>query len=379
MLEGFKPRDGNDLAQMAGLKMGDCALFRLNLVSTGVRGGTVLVPHNSRHGDFLRENHLKKAKLTEQQSQVPFLHPRFRERSRPKRVYSVWAEPNSDNSVYAPVRVSEDGTCYVSVYPHLADFETGNVAPLYEQIQMDFPDLKSQIEMRLEFADAIWEYAPGSTGNEVTQSWFSGRAEEFLAWHYSQSAGRILAEAPELSDGLSADNAELLDKHLSRVGAMPYATYAQSLERFYLAKYAEVLVLEGAELDNAILAVKDQIETFGDAYPDGQKNLKRLLAAKAKVDASFAELNSGSTAASLVKSVGRLLLDSERLCDDVLLANPLLQTPLIMTRGEIELRSNWIVKDAYGQEVVTLSPTNPNGQITTIHRAAESLNRIDLD
>jgi len=35
VLAGFKSRDGNDLAQMAGLKKGDCALFRLDLVSTG--------------------------------------------------------------------------------------------------------------------------------------------------------------------------------------------------------------------------------------------------------------------------------------------------------------------------------------------------------
>jgi len=388
VLEGFKTRDGNDLAQMAGLRKGDCALFRLDLASAGTRMSTVLVPHSSRHGTFLRESQLKNAKLTEERSKVPFLHPRYREKGRPKRVFSVRAEPNSDNSVYAPVRVSEDGTCHVSVYPNLVGIESGNAAPLphrgihtrlYERIGQDFPDVKSQVEMKLEFDDAIWEYAPGSTGNEVAQSWFSGRAEEFLAWHYSQSVERILAEASALTQGLSAANAERLEKHLARVKALPYATCAQALERFYLAKYAEVLVLEGRELDNAVLAVKDQVETFGNAYPNGRKNLKRLLDAKAKVDASFAELNSGASAAALVESVGRLLLDSDGLRDDVLLANPLLQTPLIMTRGEISLRANWIGKDAYGKEVVTLGPAHPNGKITTIHMAAESLNRIDLD
>ncbi len=131
----------------------------------------------------------------------------------------MFTQPNSDNSVYAPVSVSEDGTCYVSVYPHLADFEPGNTAPLYERIGKHFPDLKSQVEMKLEFSDAIWEYAPGSTGNEVAQSWFSGRAEEFLAWHYSQSVNRILEEASALGQRLSAANAERLEKHLARVQA----------------------------------------------------------------------------------------------------------------------------------------------------------------
>ncbi len=78
VLERFKTRDGNDLAQMAGLKRGDCAVFRLDLASTGPSGKTVLVPHSSWHGTFLRESQLKKAKLTELESQVPFLHPRYR-------------------------------------------------------------------------------------------------------------------------------------------------------------------------------------------------------------------------------------------------------------------------------------------------------------
>jgi len=392
-LEGLKSRDGNDLAKMAGLKKGDCAIISVTFKVVVQGGGApIKVPYNLEYGKFVTKGALKDATLKKLESEVPFIFPRYREEVRPKRLSYVLTSRGNQKprsvTIYSPVKVSDDGTCFLSIYPNLIPIENGLQAPLayrgiqarlFQRMQNDFPDTKSLTEMKLEFTDAIWQDAPGATGNKYAQSWLTGRGKQFLKWHYDKSVETLLAKESDLSKKLSAKDAKIIKQYFASIKPLDHTNHEQSLERFYRAKYVELLIQGHKSLDDTIAAVKDQIETFGASYPTGEDNLQMLLDEKAKADEAFSAFTSGATSESLVESMGELLLNIEPICNTILLKNPLLDAPLLATKGDIKLSNNWLSNDQYGKEIVRFSSAHPDAEETTLHTAAASINSIDLD
>jgi len=119
--------------------------------------------------------------------------------------------------------------------------------------------------------------------------------------------------------------------------------------------------------DSLRLAISDLMQTFGDKYPRGQEFLDRLAA-----------LNAAG------KDGGE---DLQKLRQEVLLANPLLDFDrlLVVRRaGHMGLPQNWqddtsIPAKGYDNEIATLSPVAPGGQLKTLYRPADGRFVGDLD
>jgi len=385
-LPDFKVRDGNDLAKMAGLKKGDCALLRINFPSDKRprnRFGLVIA-HSMAYGKLTSEAGIRNAPIKKFPMNTPFLHPNMLKATKPA---MVWAKANK-NRLYTPVKVSDDGTCLVSITPSDNGIASGNGAPLpypdmpqrlYNRIMKDFSDTTSQVEMRLEFFDAIWDSAPGAEANKYAKSWFTGRSEEFLTWHYNKSVETMVAEAPEQVNSLPAAIGENYIDHLKRVEKIGNATYQEALERFQLAKFAELILREYIAATNTIEAVSDQIATYGDSYSKGKSNLKQLEKQKDKIGAVISGLQPDTSVVSLTEVASDLLFGTKQMCDDILIQNPALGSTLLMTKGTIKPTPNWTSNDAYGKELVTFNPVNPKETERTIYTSEKSINSIDLD
>jgi len=387
-LPEFKVRAGNDLAKMAGLKKGDCALLRINFPGTKKsRKTNTIVAHSMEYGRLTSVGGIRNAKIEKFPMDTPFLHPNLLKMLKRTMPNMRW-NTGKKNRLYTPVKVSDTGTCFVSVTPVVHGIASGNGAPLphedmpqrlYNRIMKDFPDSQSQLEMKLEFADAIWASAPGAQANKYAEGWFAGRSEEYLSWHYNKSVETMIAEAPELVKSLPATMGESYINHLKRVEKMESAIYLEALKRFQLAKFAELIVREYKATANTIEAVSDQIVTYGDLYSKGKSNLKQLEEQKGKLGTVVSELHPDSSFASLTESASELLLGTKQMCDDILVQNPALGSTLLMTKGAIKLTANWTSNDAYGNEIVTFNPVNPKETERTIYTSEKSINSIDLD
>ena len=107
------------------------------------------------------------------------------------------------------------------------------------------------------------------------------------------------------------------------------------------------------------LAIGDLVGTFGEKYPKGGEYLKRLDALEARL--------------AVDDPAARTAL--EALAGEALLANPLLAFDKLIVRRTVDLGlpANWqsnssLRKSNYDNEIATLSPVNPKGKLTTLHR-----------
>jgi len=382
-LPDFKPYAGNDLAEMAGLKKGECAILRIEFKRPPNNSGKskdIHVAYGLQYGKL----HSKTAgvDLAAFKKDTPFVHPSF-----PSGNIINHTINGEMSMLYSGVKVSEDGTCIVSVTPHPRNVALARDVPysdleskLYARLMQDFTDLKSKVQMKLEFNDMIWNGAPGSVTHPTVRGWIAGSEQESFSWLYNGSTERIIAGAAERAKKLSSVNAKLFLAHIDRVKAMPHTNYEQSLERFYLAKSVDMLVSATVKMNNAFLSVEDQVKTFGSAYKNGPENLKVVEQFRTQVANAFVNFKSGVRSDELLNSVGKLLLDTDVTYNRVLLENPLLNTPLVMVKGPMNIHQNWMSNDEYGKEIVTLSSVKPDGEVKQIYKSDElTLNRIDLD
>jgi len=107
------------------------------------------------------------------------------------------------------------------------------------------------------------------------------------------------------------------------------------------------------------LAIDDLIKTFGTTYPKGGEYLKRLDKLKVRLAAN------DPTARA----------DLETLATEALLENPLISFDRLIVRraADLGLPANWqsncsLGKKNYDNEIATLSPVHPAGELTTLYR-----------
>jgi len=125
-------------------------------------------------------------------------------------------------------------------------------------------------------------------------------------------------------------------------------------------------------LESLGLAIEDLIATFGDAYPDGPKFLRRWRALwKVRGDRSPA-----------VEAQFR------KLRDEALLANPLLDFRRLLVlkrkRGQLGLPTNdkcntCLKRSGYDNELAVLSPVRPEGQLATVFRPSDGAYVGEMD
>ena len=119
----------------------------------------------------------------------------------------------------------------------------------------------------------------------------------------------------------------------------------------------------GGASESLRLAINDLITTFGDRYPKGKEYLAQLEA----IDADETE-------------------GLEELRREALLANPLLNFDkllLIKRRGNLGLPHNWqgncVMRGSFDNEIMTLSPVRPGGELTTVYRPENKSFVGDID
>jgi len=119
------------------------------------------------------------------------------------------------------------------------------------------------------------------------------------------------------------------------------------------------------------LAIEDLIETFGAKYPKGTEYLKRLEEIETRLTPN------DKTAQA----------DLESLAKEALLANPLLDFERLIVRktADLGLPRNWqsnasLRTSNYDNEIATLSPVDPEGNLTTVFRPEEGADFVgDID
>jgi formylglycine-generating enzyme required for sulfatase activity len=135
------------------------------------------------------------------------------------------------------------------------------------------------------------------------------------------------------------------------------------------------------------LAVNDLIQTFGDRYPNGPKWRTQLADLSNYSDAAYYSVRNGlqnGDAAVLPQAEAIIALARE-----ILLANPLLDFDrLLLVKRNVQnlgLPNNWegnsdLPPRGYDNEIVTLSPISPQGELRTLYRPpnGEFVGDVDL-
>jgi formylglycine-generating enzyme required for sulfatase activity len=120
------------------------------------------------------------------------------------------------------------------------------------------------------------------------------------------------------------------------------------------------------------LAIDDLMKTYGSEYPQGEEYLERLEQLESRLAA-----NDQSAQADL-----------DALAEEALLANPLLDFDQLIVRRttNLGLPSNWQSNASlnknikYDNEIATLSPVGPTGDLTTVYRSEEETEFVgDID
>jgi formylglycine-generating enzyme required for sulfatase activity len=123
-----------------------------------------------------------------------------------------------------------------------------------------------------------------------------------------------------------------------------------------------------------VMAIDDLTRTFGDRYPKGSEYLARAKRYGASLPRIIDALKAGDV------SVADEAAEFQAFQRKALLDNPLLDfDKLLLTRGSIGLSSNWGGSNRLGNELVSLSPVSPDGEVTVLHKGTVSSFDLSFD
>ncbi len=229
-------------------------------------------------------------------------------------------------------------------------------AQIWGFVQRDFRDAADQRRMRWEREDGVWaaDWKPGDLGAIAVSYATATRPQASL----DAKAGELAATAKTARD-------------LEAVREIYYR--ARAIEEM-------AATVEGLNFTPLRLAINDLSESFGPKYPNGKRYLAQLDALE-KLALSAAE-EGAAGAEKLAEVVDRY----ETLRNEALLANPLLDFEkllLIKRRGNLALPQNWqgncVMRGGYDNEIATLSPVRPGGELTTVYRPEKNVFVGDVD
>lgn len=250
---------------------------------------------------------------------------------------------------------------------------------LWDWLANEFSEKQSREEMRWEKEDQVLE-----------ADWASGDFKA-LARRYAKASHRVQA--------LSEQAMQLAEKADDAAGL-------EAVRRVYHESRAldEAMTRSGALGFEALrLAIRDLVSTFGNKYSHGPDYLKRL--SELEQDLSAVRGKAKLDELALLKRVAALVGDFDRLQQESLLANPLLdfQKLLLIKRkpqGDPR-RSTWAdrglgeylgmprqssftiatmnPKQEWENEIAVLSPVRPDGQLTTLYRPDSPRLVTDID
>jgi formylglycine-generating enzyme required for sulfatase activity len=123
-----------------------------------------------------------------------------------------------------------------------------------------------------------------------------------------------------------------------------------------------------------VMALEDLTRTFGDKFPNGEKYLARAKRYEGELSRIVEALKRGDA------SVADEASEYQAFQRKALLENPLLDfDKLLLTRGSIGLSSNWGGPNRLGNELVSLSPVSPDGEVTVLHKGTVSSFDLSFD
>ncbi|MBT4818636.1 MAG: SUMF1/EgtB/PvdO family nonheme iron enzyme [Lentisphaerae bacterium] len=283
-------------------------------------------------------------------------------------------------AIVAILRVREDGTCpfWFSLHALKGPKTPGTFSRriyrrqnLYRQLQERFPDPLSQAEIAWEREDSIWMRFTRRAMSRIDwhlTDWPTSRPDFLVAQYNAARATRLQA----LQES-TASAPEALVSHLKQaVGQAetpPAQTIADARKAYYAIAALQDMAAAANQIHSARLAVTDQQATFGTDYPKADEKLARITTLEKQIAALLAEKVQPGT-----ETVTRLLAlksDISTVARDILLTNPLLGFErLLMIKGGPGFSSNWGGANRLGNEVVSLSPVAPDGELTTVYKGS---------
>ncbi|MFC1497406.1 SUMF1/EgtB/PvdO family nonheme iron enzyme [Verrucomicrobiota bacterium] len=239
---------------------------------------------------------------------------------------------------------------------------------LFDKVKQAFPATRHQAEIEWDILAAVWptkfDWVPGSRDCMKT------RYERFEA-----SQIFMLEQNIAFADGpMRAIIDQFLEENIS-TGERSLQEIAQSSYKYIMLREAVAMT---RTLKSATLAIKDQIKTFKDQYPNGKKYLAEIE----QIGNEFEKWQKSGLAKKqdTLNSLFPIYNKAQEAQSRILLDNPLLKfDKLLLAKGDISLQSNWKGANKLGDELVSLSPVAPDGKLTTVHEGAISSYELDWD
>ena len=256
----------------------------------------------------------------------------------------------------------------------------GRRMQLYDKLKSQFTDLASLTQIKWEQSDSIWvcfERRAMAGREYFPTDWAPGKPEQVLVGQYAAAVViRLAAIEKELTTIEPAIKARV-EPWLTQfqAGKAP-ETPDEARKRYYAVAAIQDAMAEHHKIESMRLAVKDQQETFGERYPKGSEYLKRADALEEQMNAAWGRILAGAddALASLVAVREKVAAEGK----EILLANPLLAfDKLLLGRGGPGFASNWGGPNHIGNELVTLSPVKPDGQIAVVYKGS-GISDMDL-
>ncbi|MBE3068754.1 MAG: hypothetical protein IMZ66_00800, partial [Planctomycetes bacterium] len=293
----------------------------------------------------------------------------------------AWAlrEKPGPYHLMAALPVAKDGQCnlWFMPQPPMSKPGAGNRQErvsqrgrFFDKLKTDFPDAVSLMQIRWEQQDSIWlrfERRSMAGREYFPTDWAPGRPLVLVSQYNTFAAERAATVEKELDTIEPAIRARAEPWLATFRTSKAPDTLAEARQRYYGVAAVQESMATHHRIESMRLAVRDQMETFGDRYAKGEEYLKRIAALTAEMDAAWAKiLPGGADASALAAGVsGKVAAEGK----DILLANPLLGfDKLLLGKGGPGFASNWGGPNSIGSELVTLSPVKPDGQITAIYK-----------
>lgn len=240
---------------------------------------------------------------------------------------------------------------YFSTDPVPGDAASKRRAELWRWLERDFP--ADRVAIGWEREDGIWE-----------EDWPPGQREP-LAERYRPRVRGAAWQA-----------------RAAAVRGLPDVRAVYLLSRRAEAAAAKLTSLN---LEAVLLAIDDLIHSFGDRYARGREFRDSVERAGAAAAAAMVRASAGDPAAVAEAEGAVDALDRAR--SEALLANPLLDFDrllLVRRRGNLGLPANWqgnssLGTRGYDNELMTLSPVRPDGELTSLYRPESGRFVGDLD
>ena len=299
-----------------------------------------------------------------------------------------WAHKPGEYQLLVRAEADAAGSCPLWLAPHISGGarSAGSVQTrlsrrqsLYGRVRRDFPDAASATQIGWEETDTIWlRYKRLQMAGKLwfLTDWCKG-APSFLVEQYGRAVTSRIGDLKEALRTAGEAARERIEPWLAGLEERqaPDSPAAARRQYYSVATVQEALA-EAHRLESMRLAVEDQQSTFGERCPKAADHLAQIAVLHGRLEQVWPLALAGDDGA-----LGQLMevrTAADEAARTILLANPVLGfDALLLVRGGPGFASNWGGPNRLGNEIVSLSPVRPDGELTTVYKGG-NVDAMDL-